>query len=252
MPTRRPSAPKTFNSTLRYKFQRRPTPSPADGGSVRAMFDAIAPAYDRFNQWASLGLHQYWRKNLVGRIPKGVRVLDIATGTGDVAFLALSRGHDVAGIDFSEAMLARAREKDPAGKIRWVNGSATRLPFSDRSFGAITSAFALRNMRGSLEMVFRENFRVLKIGGKVLHMDFGRPAGIAKWGHQLHLRYGVPFIGQAICGSQWPKGYLETTIQGFYEPEEVVSLLQSAGFQTVRHTSLLWGSVRLYEGTKAS
>jgi demethylmenaquinone methyltransferase/2-methoxy-6-polyprenyl-1,4-benzoquinol methylase len=214
------------------------------------MFDRIAPAYDRFNAWASLGLHQQWRKALVARIPPGARVLDIATGTGDVAFLAAAAGHEVTALDFSEAMLSKAREKDVRREIRWVAGSAGRLAFSDRSFGCVTSAFALRNVRGSIDEVFHENFRVLKPGGKALHMDFGRPGGLMSWGHRLHMRYGVRWIGQAICGARWPDGYLETTIQNFFTPAEVEERLRAAGFADVRHLPLLWGSVQLYEGCK--
>ena len=75
------------------------------------MFDRIAVDYDRFNAWASLGLHQHWRRQLLQRVPRGANVLDIATGTGDVAFLAAQAGHSVVGIDFSASQLARAKEK---------------------------------------------------------------------------------------------------------------------------------------------
>jgi len=215
------------------------------------MFDRIASDYDRFNAWASLGLHQHWRKLLVRRIPEAARVLDIATGTGDVAFLAAHMGHAVVGLDFSERMLAHAKEKDLGARIRWMNGSADHLPFSDRSFGCITSAFALRNLRGCLETVFRENFRVLRKDGKVLHMDFGRPTSpLSRWGHQMHLNIGIPLIGQWVCKEKWPKGYLETTIREFYEPSEVIGMLQDAGFEEVRHVPVSLGVVQLFEGRK--
>ena len=218
---------------------------------VRGLFDRIAADYDRFNAWASLGLHHRWRRALTRRIPAGVRVLDIATGTGDVAFQA-QQGHEVVGLDFSEAMLARAREKDATRKIRWINGSADRLPFSDRSFGCVTSAFALRNLRSILDGVFHENFRILRSGGVVLHMDFGRPVSpISRLGHHLHVTYGVPFLGQHICGDRWPKGYLEGTIEQFYAPAEVEERLSRAGFSRIHHTPLLWGTVVLYEAWKA-
>ena len=215
------------------------------------MFDRIATDYDRFNAWASLGMHQHWRRALLRRVPARARLLDVATGTGDVAFLAAGAGHAVIGLDLSEQMLVKAREKDPTGNIRWMNGSADRLPFSDRSFDCITSAFALRNLRGCLDAAFQENFRVLRNGGKVLHMDFGRPgSALSRVGHQVHLRYGIPLIGQWVCGDRWPKGYLESTIRDFYAPGEVVKLLGSAGFTDVKFSPLSFGAVQIYEGTK--
>jgi demethylmenaquinone methyltransferase/2-methoxy-6-polyprenyl-1,4-benzoquinol methylase len=215
------------------------------------MFDRIASDYDRFNALASLGLHHHWRRALLKRVPAQARVLDIATGTGDVAFLAEAAGHAVTGLDFSEQMLSKAREKDKGARIKWVNGSADHLPFSDRSFDCMTSAFALRNLRGCLEGVLAENFRVLRNGGKVLHMDFGRPSSTwSRWGHRMHLNFGVPLIGQWICGERWPKGYLESTIREFYEPAQVVELLTRAGFEEVRFSPLSFGVVQLYEGLK--
>lgn len=215
------------------------------------MFDRIAPDYDRFNAWASLGLHNRWRRALVRRIPPGARLLDEATGTGDLAFLAAAAGHDVCGLDFSERMLAIARKKDRAGRIRWVYGSTDRLPFSEGSFGCVSSAFALRNLRGHFDAVFQENYRVLKAGGKALHLDFGRPRPFwTRWGHRWHLRFAIPLMGRWICGERWPGGYLQTSIQEFYEPAEVEERLRKAGFADVRHAPLMGGIVRLYEGTK--
>lgn len=216
------------------------------------MFDQIAAEYDRFNSWASLGLDRHWRKLLVRRIPTDARVLDIATGTGDVAFLAAQAGHAVVGLDFSERMLERARVKDAQRKVRWMNGSADKLPFSDRSFGCVTSAFALRNVRGSLAAVFRENHRVLRNGGKVLHLDFGRPqSAFSRLGHRVHLNFGVPLIGQLLCKDRWPKGYLENTIMEFHEPARVCDMMRDAGFKDVKSIPLSLGVVQLYEGTKA-
>jgi demethylmenaquinone methyltransferase/2-methoxy-6-polyprenyl-1,4-benzoquinol methylase len=256
MPLRKPSEPKTSNNRSPGSVPSAAL-TPVAGPNVRAMFDRIASDYDRFNAWASLGLHHHWRRALLKRVPKDARVLDIATGTGDVAFLAAQEGHDVVGLDFSQAMLDKAKEKSthaglPAGRqVRWMNGSADRLPFSDRSFGCVTSAFALRNLRGCIEAAFKENFRILRNGGKVVHMDFGRPtSALSRWGHEVHLHFGIPLIGQWLCGDRWPKGYLETTIREFYEPAEVVELLKRAGFSDVRHTPLSLGVVQLFEGTK--
>jgi len=216
------------------------------------MFDRIAPEYDRFNALASFGLHQGWRQTLARAIPVGAKVLDIATGTGDVAFLAREYGHDVVGLDFSEQMIIRARAKDQQGSILWMTGSADALPFADRSFECVTSAFALRNFRSCLEKVFQESYRVLKSGGMALHLDFGRPRfPLMRWGHRLHMAVGVPLIGRLLCGGRWPTGYLENTVDRFYEPKEVEDRLEAAGFINVGHQPLFGGVVQLYRGTKA-
>ena len=250
MPPKRPSELKTSSNRSSDSVSTAAA-TPYTGPGIRAMFDRIASDYDRFNAWASLGLHQHWRRVLLSHAPAGARILDIATGTGDVAFLAQQSGHSVVGLDFSERMLAKAREKDKAGRIRWMNGSADRLPYSDRSFDCVTSAFALRNLRGCLEAAFKENFRVLRNNGKVLHMDFGRPnSPISRFGHQMHMNLGIPLIGQWVCGDRWPKGYLESTIRDFYEPGQVVELLARSGFSDVHYQPLAFGAVQIYMGTK--
>lgn len=231
--------------------QKISSSQPAVFPDIRAMFDRIAGDYDRFNAWASFGLHHHWRRTMLRQMPPKSRILDIATGTGDVAFMAAESGQSVVGLDFSERMLAIARQKDAKGRVRWVNASADKLPFSDRSFEFVTSAFALRNLRGCLDGVFQESFRVLRQGGQALHLDFGRPEStLSRWGHRVHLQFGVPLIGQWICGERWPKGYLETTIESFYEPSEVVRRMEKAGFTDVKHTPLSMGVVQLYQGIK--
>ena len=113
------------------------------------------------------------------------------------------------------------------------------------------SSFALRNLRSCLLATFCENYRVLKTGGSVIHLDFGRPESpLPRFGHRVHLRVGVPLIGQWLCGGRWPKHYLETTIAEFDSPEALQKKLRDAGFQEVRATPLLWGTVMLYEGVK--
>ena len=85
----------------------------------------------------------------------------------------------------------------------------------------------------------------------MFHMDFGRPTSIlSRWGHRVHLAFGIPLIGQMVCKDKWPKGYLENTIREFFEPHEVMLILKRAGFEEVRHTALSLGVVQLFEGTK--
>src|SRR5260221_8195957 len=107
MAPKKPSEQKTSSKSV----PQAPA-TPATGPNIRSMFDRIASDYDRFNSWASLGLHHHWRRALVARLPEGGRLLDIATGTGDVAFLAAQAGHAAGGLDFSERMLGKAKEKD--------------------------------------------------------------------------------------------------------------------------------------------
>src|SRR5437016_2951047 len=105
MPVRRPLAPRTLSNTERSSVSTTSSAAASSDVTIRTMFDRIAPDYDRFNAWASLGLHQRWRRAVVRRIPPGSRILDEATGTGDLAFMAAGAGHDVFGLDFSEPML---------------------------------------------------------------------------------------------------------------------------------------------------
>jgi demethylmenaquinone methyltransferase / 2-methoxy-6-polyprenyl-1,4-benzoquinol methylase len=215
------------------------------------MFDCIASDYDRFNAWASLGFHQRWRAALCRHLPQGARVLDIATGTGDVALLASKAGCTVAGLDFSARMLAQARQKDRENKVQWTSGAADKLPFSDGSFDCVTSSFALRSLRSVLSVVFQENFRVLRCGGKVLHMDFGMPGSwISRWGHGVYLHLGIPLIGRWVYGERWPKDFLVSTIREFYDPSQVIALLEEAGFSEVQRIPLTFGVVQLFAGIK--
>src|SRR5258708_1067167 len=107
MPRRKPSEPKTSNNKKANDSVPPIAVAPWAGPKMREMFDGIGSDYDRFNDLGSLGLHHYWRRSLLRRVPKGAKVLDIATGTGDVAFLAAAAGHPVVGMDFSERMLVK-------------------------------------------------------------------------------------------------------------------------------------------------
>ena len=132
-----------------------------------------------------------------------------------------------------------------------MNGSADRLPFSDRSFDCITSAFALRNLRGCLEAALKENFRVLRNGGKVLHMDFGRPdSALSRFGHQVHFASGFRLSGNGSAVSAGRKDISRTPSGSFMSPAKWWSSWSAPVFRMCNISPLAFGAVQIYEGIK--
>jgi demethylmenaquinone methyltransferase / 2-methoxy-6-polyprenyl-1,4-benzoquinol methylase len=218
---------------------------------IRRMFSALAPRYDRFNRWSSLGLDNHWRRALAGRLSAGQRVLDVGCGTGDLSLLAFHRGCRVSGLDFSEEMLAVARRREPA--VDWTRAGADKTPFPPDSFDAVLSAYVMRNLYrgGLLEGSLKESFRVLKAGGRVMFLDLTRPRNpLLRWGHGLYMKTALPLIGRAVCGPSWPGAYLRSSIEEL--PAEVVirGLFEGAGFKDVEIIPLSGGIVSLFIGQK--
>ena len=220
-------------------------------GEIRAMFDGLAPAYDRFNHWASLGLDDGWRRALAARVNAGDRVLDLGTGTGDLALSAARRGARVVGVDVSQEMLRCAVRRGGVLAARMFQGDAAHLPFGDGGFNVVISAFVLRNVYASLDQVLAEARRVLVPGGRWLSLEFARPGGL--WGalSRPYLRWGVGVVGRLIAGRAWPGEYLSETIAAFDEPSAFRARLESAGFLDVRLAPLTGGLVMLAEARRA-
>lgn len=229
---------------------------PAKEHFVRRLFDGISPRYDLFNRISSLGLDQGWRRRAVAglKLAPGMRVLDLASGTGDLACLAAKAivplGTVIAS-DLSHPMLRLAGkkfERIPAAywHVRAVQNWAEALPFPSGSFHAATMGFALRNV-SDLDATFREFHRVLKPGGALSLLEFSRPRGILlRLGHTLWLSTVVPLLGLLAVGSIGPFLYLRRSILQFMAPEQVVQRLWEAGFTHVRAESLTGGIVFLY------
>jgi demethylmenaquinone methyltransferase / 2-methoxy-6-polyprenyl-1,4-benzoquinol methylase len=216
------------------------------------MFDALVPEYDRFNRLSSLGLDISWRREVAKMFPADSEILDVGTGTGDLARTLLEHGCRVVGVDFSERMVAAAREKmKTSHNARFEVARADELPFGPRSFDGITSAFVIRNLHHGqcLTQSFREFYRVLRAGGHMVHLELTRPPQrLMAMGHKAYLRWILPVIGRVNFGERWPKDYLEKTIEKFPDPRNVGQQMRWAGFEKISFYPLSGGIAGLFVG----
>lgn len=221
-------------------------------GAIRRMFEAVAPGYDRLNRLLSLGLDRGWRKQAVADLDSrpGDRVLDLCSGTGDLALL-LPDFASVVACDFTPAMLEIAGRKASARKVSLPRaaGDALRLPFRSESFRRVVVGFGVRNFADRAE-AFREVRRVLAPGGRLVVLEFSRPPRrVSRFGHRLWLRFAVPGlagVAAAASGGAGPYRYLRDSIFDFPDPEEVAGRLAAGGFDPVRFRYLSLGTVALH------
>ncbi|MEZ4336233.1 MAG: bifunctional demethylmenaquinone methyltransferase/2-methoxy-6-polyprenyl-1,4-benzoquinol methylase UbiE [Sandaracinaceae bacterium] len=219
------------------------------------MFDAIADRYDLLNRIISLGIDQRWRRLTVQRLELGAdpRVLDLATGTGDLALL-IARTHPdahVVGVDPSRNMLAIGASKvDEAGlaeRVEMKEGDAHHLPFEDDTFDAATIAFGIRNVPDRA-LGLRELARVTKPGGRVGILELSEPrAGIMGAFARFHVHHVVPTIGALLSGKKEYR-YLQKSIAAFPPPDEFAALMKENGFAEVDVVSLTFGTCALFVG----
>lgn len=219
------------------------------------MFDAIAGRYDFLNHLLSAGIDTRWRKRAIAslRLTGRERVLDLCTGTGDLAIAALRARPSAArvvGVDFAGAMLRVARDKlaraKVANRIALVRGDATRIPAADGSFDAITIAFGIRNVDG-IDAACAEIRRVLTRRGRLAILEFAVPttpglSGVYLW----YCRNVLPRVGRAVSRHAAAYDYLPASIDAFAAPGEFVKVLRQAGFVDVKAVPLTFGSVLLY------
>jgi demethylmenaquinone methyltransferase / 2-methoxy-6-polyprenyl-1,4-benzoquinol methylase len=219
---------------------------PAEG--VQRMFDRIAPVYDAMNRVMTAGLDRRWRAlTLDETVRSGDRVLDACCGTGDLAIGARNRGADVVGLDFSAAMLERARRKDAT--IEWVQGDALALPFEDASFDAATVGFGVRNVT-DLEAGLRELRRVLRNGGRLGILEITTPRGALAPFYKVWFDRAVPLLGKVLPGGD-AYTYLPASVRRFPPPDELQALLERTGFANVRYRLFAGGIVALHTGVAA-
>ena len=219
--------------------------------AVRTMFDRIAPVYDVMNRVMTAGLDIRWRRFAAeSAVRSGDRVLDAACGTGDLALADLKAGAaKVTGLDFSEAMLVRARRKTGARKdaLEWVEGDMLALPFADGTFDAATVGFGVRNV-ADLELGLRELHRVLRPGGRLAILEITQPRGALRPFFSLWFDRVVPALGKVLPGGS-AYSYLPASVKRFPDAETLAQMLRECGFGDVRFRLLAGSIVALHTGT---
>jgi demethylmenaquinone methyltransferase/2-methoxy-6-polyprenyl-1,4-benzoquinol methylase len=230
---------------------------PLKKSNVRSLFDAIAHRYDLLNHVLSGGVDLYWRRKAIATLSelRPRRILDVATGTADLAIASLRlKPESVVGIDIAENMLAIGREKlEKKGLgaiVTLKSGEAEHLAFPDASFDASIVAFGARNFE-HLEQGLREMGRVLRPGGRIVVLEFSRPAAFPfKQIYFFYFRRILPLIGRLISKDQGAYTYLPDTVMKFPEGESFLGILRTAGFTSVRQDRLTFGIATIYTGEK--
>jgi demethylmenaquinone methyltransferase/2-methoxy-6-polyprenyl-1,4-benzoquinol methylase len=224
---------------------------------IEKMFDSISGRYDFLNRFLSLGTDIYWRKLMVNRLRKKQpkNILDIATGTADVAIAMRKISPDqIIGLDLSEGMLEIGREKVKkkglSQLIQLVKGDSENLPYQENTFEAVTVAFGVRNFENLLKGLSEMN-RVMKPGGKVVILEFSRPRIFPiKQLYDFYFRYFCPWWGKLISKDDSAYRYLYESVNVFPEGENFLEVAQKAGFKELKAERVTFGIVSLYTGVK--
>ncbi|HUP60369.1 MAG TPA: bifunctional demethylmenaquinone methyltransferase/2-methoxy-6-polyprenyl-1,4-benzoquinol methylase UbiE [Thermoanaerobaculia bacterium] len=225
-----------------------------DPHKIRSMFAAIASRYDRTNTVLSAGIHHRWRRKAVrwSHAKSGDRVLDCATGTGDLAIAfraAVGASGRVVATDFVPEMIELARAK--SSEVEFEVADVTKLPYDDASFDVASISFGIRNVaepqRGIAEMA-----RVIRPGGRVIVLEFGQPRGpLFRSFYRWYARHVLPRIGGALTGDRDAYEYLEKSAGRFPCGEDFVALMrESADFTSIEYVPLTFGIAYLYKGVK--
>jgi len=224
------------------------------GADVRAMFDRIAARYRRMNALMSFGRDRFWRRAVIreAALPPAGALLDLASGTGDLAFEALRQDPRarVIAADFSLGMMRVGRLRPGGGRVLWCAADALALPFADATFDAVTSGYLLRNVTDRAG-AFREQARVVREGGRVVCLDTSPPPPSAlRPLVRLYLRRVIPLLGRLVARDRDAYAYLSSSTEGFKTPAELASIMREAGLVGVRHRSFMAGTIAVHVGLR--
>jgi len=218
--------------------------------AVRAMFDRIAPSYDRVNRVMTGGSDQRWRRRLLGKlgVGPGDTVLDLACGTGDFSEMAIRLGAEVVGLDFSAPMLRLASARCPAADV--VRADALRLPLADGCVTVVVSGFALRNFV-ALPPAFAEVSRVLRCRGRLGLLEVDRPGNFAvRAAHSVYFNRLVPLLGGLLSSDRHAYHYLPESAVYLPDSSELADMLREAGFEGGTKRQHMLGAVQAVTAIK--
>ena len=245
-----------MSETTHFGYQTVPEAEKA--GMVQGVFTRVASKYDIMNDLMSGGVHRLWKDAMMDWLaPRpGQRLLDVAGGTGDVAFRFLKRapGSQAVVLDMTEGMLAEGRKRAEAeslgARLDWVVGDAMALPFADASFDVYTISFGIRNVT-RIGDALREAFRLLRPGGRLMVLEFSRiPNELLQKAYDLYSFNVIPVMGQIVAGDRDSYQYLVESIRKFPEQEAFASMIRAAGFDLVSYRNLTLGVAALHSGWK--
>jgi demethylmenaquinone methyltransferase / 2-methoxy-6-polyprenyl-1,4-benzoquinol methylase len=242
--------------TTHFGFQ---TVSEADkAGMVHGVFTRVASKYDIMNDLMSGGMHRLWKDAMMDWLaPRpGQQLLDVAGGTGDVAFRFLKRapGATATVLDMTESMLVAGRQRADADKMAdrldWVVGDAMALPFPNNSFDVYTISFGIRNVT-RIEDALTEAYRVLRPGGRLMVLEFSQiPNAGLQWVYDRYSFNVIPVMGQVVAGDRESYQYLVESIRKFPDQERFAEMVRRAGFGQVKYRNLTMGVAALHSGWK--
>jgi len=222
---------------------------------VKKVFEDVFSKYDLMNDIMSLGIHRFWKKNLINWLnpQKNKKLVDVASGTGDVTKLFLERvGYlsDAYCVDENQGMLNLSKKKfNNTHNIKWINANAESLPFDDNFFDYYTISFGIRNVR-NINKAIKEAHRVLKPGGRFLCLEFSKVENeILNKFYKMYSK-SIPKIGKLIIGKSEPYEYLVKSIEKFYSQEEFYQVIKLHDFANVTYRSLSGGIVCIHSAWK--
>jgi len=222
-----------------------------DPDDVSKMFDDVAHRYDFLNDLLSLGRTKAWRRvvtSIIGPKP-GMKILDIAAGTGSSSRPLVDKGAEVTALDFSHGMIKQGRKQNK--NINFVQGDALKLPFEDNSFDVTTISFGLRNTSNT-DKALKEALRVTKDGGRIVVVEFSHPVNpIFKKIYLNYLMKALPVIVKKISKNPDAYIYLAESIRAWPDQAELASIMRDSGFKSVAWQDLTFGIVAVHIGYKA-
>ena len=227
-------------------------------GLVHGVFSRVASRYDVMNDLMSVGVHRVWKTAMMDWLAprEGQHLLDVAGGTGDIAFRFLERapGARVTVCDMTESMLVEGRKRAEAGKLAerlgWVTGDAMALPFADNSFDRYTISFGIRNVT-RIPDALAEARRVLKPGGRLMVLEFSQiPVPMLQWLYDRYSFNVIPVMGQVVANDRDSYQYLVESIRKFPDQEAFAQMIREAGFGRVQWRNLSMGIAALHSGWK--